>query len=178
MVLADGHAGSTSDRRLDSPITVKVRFDRGTILLTEPPKDLNLGEVPCVLWDSRVGAHRAPASRYAELCSRLRDVGVEFEDITPAPRSSTDAWSAVPLRPYQDAALSAWELARRRGIVALPTGSGKTRLAIDAIRRTGLSALCLVPTRAFCWTSGRARSLRCTRAPSGAMETVPAIWLP
>jgi superfamily II DNA or RNA helicase len=126
---------------------VKLRFDRGTILLTEPPKELNLGEAPGVLWDSRVGAHRAPASRHAELSNWLRESGVEFEDITPTPWSSPEAWSAVGLRPYQEAALSAWELAHRRGIVALPTGSGKTRLAIDAIRRTGLSALCLVPTR-------------------------------
>ena len=128
-------------------MAVNLRFDRGTILLTEPPKELNLGEAPGVLWDSRVGAHRAPASRYAELYRWLREAGVEFEDIAPAPRSSTNAWSTVELRPYQEAALSAWELAHRRGIIALPTGSGKTRLAIDAIRRTGLSALCLVPTR-------------------------------
>jgi superfamily II DNA or RNA helicase len=126
---------------------VKLRFDRGTILLTEPPKDLNLGAAPAVLWDSRVGAHRAPASRHAELSSWLRVAGIEFEDIALTPGLSTDAWSAVELRPYQEAALSAWELSHRRGIVALPTGSGKTRLAIDAIRRTGLSALCLVPTR-------------------------------
>ena len=141
------HADSTTDGVLDRRISVKVRFDRGTILLTEPPKDLDLGEVPWLLWDSRVGAHRAPASRYAELSDWLRKLAIEFEDITPAPRSSTTAWSAVELRPYQDAALSAWELAHRRGIVALPTGSGKTRLAIEAIRRTGLTALCLVPTR-------------------------------
>jgi superfamily II DNA or RNA helicase len=56
-------------------------------------------------------------------------------------------WSSVGLRPYQEAAVSAWGLGQRRGIVALPTGSGKTRLAIEVIRRTGLSALCLVPTR-------------------------------
>jgi superfamily II DNA or RNA helicase len=57
------------------------------------------------------------------------------------------AWSDVALRPYQEAALSAWELAHRRGVVALPTGSGKTRLALAAMCRTGVSALCLVPTR-------------------------------
>ena len=98
-----------------------------------------------------MGLARGRASRTRQpvrrLCRWLREAGVEFEDIAPAPRSSTNAWSAVELRPYQEAALSAWELAHRRGIVALPTGSGKTRLAIDAIRRTGLSALCLVPTR-------------------------------
>lgn len=126
---------------------MKLRFDRGTILLTDPPEGLNLDVAPGVLWDSRVGAHRAPACEHAELSNWLREAGVEFEDIAPAPRAGTDGWLAVELRPYQEAALSAWELARRRGIVALPTGSGKTRLAIEAIRRSGLSALCLVPTR-------------------------------
>jgi superfamily II DNA or RNA helicase len=58
-----------------------------------------------------------------------------------------EAWSAIDLRPYQEAALAAWELGYRRGVVALPTGSGKTRLALAAVQRTGLSALCLVPTR-------------------------------
>ena len=58
-----------------------------------------------------------------------------------------EAWSAVELRSYQEAALTAWELAQRRGVVALPTGSGKTRLALAVMQRTQLSALCLVPTR-------------------------------
>jgi predicted nuclease of restriction endonuclease-like RecB superfamily len=53
----------------------------------------------------------------------------------------------VDLRTYQEAALSAWELAQRRGVIALPTGSGKTRLALAVMQRTQLSALCLVPTR-------------------------------
>jgi superfamily II DNA or RNA helicase len=94
-----------------------------------------------------VGAHRAPAHRYADVAGWLRGAGVAFEDIAPALRATADHWVAVELRPYQEAALSAWDLALRRGIVALPTGSGKTRLAIDAIRRTESSALCLVPTR-------------------------------
>src|SRR5688572_13784788 len=126
---------------------MRLRFDRGTILLTDPPKDVNLAEAPGVLWDPRVGAPRAPARRYPALCSWLREAGVEFEGIAPLPRLAPDAWSNVDLRPYQEAALSAWELAQHRGVVALPTGSGKTRLAIAAIRRTALSALCLVPTR-------------------------------
>ena len=43
--------------------------------------------------------------------------------------------------------MAAWELGHRRGVVALPTGSGKTRLALAAMQRTRLSAICLVPTR-------------------------------
>jgi hypothetical protein len=93
---------------------VKPRFDRGTILLTEPPRELNLGEAPGVLWDSRVGAHRAPARRYVELTSWLYGAEVELEDIAPTPRPIADARSAADLRPYQEAALAARELAHRR----------------------------------------------------------------
>ena len=126
---------------------MKLRFDRGTILLTDPSKDLKLAEAPGVLWDPRVRAYRAPASRYPALKRWLLERGSRFEDIATPPRSLQEAWSDVDLRPYQEAALSAWDLGHRRGVVALPTGSGKTRLALAAMHRTRLSALCLVPTR-------------------------------
>jgi hypothetical protein len=51
------------------------------------------------------------------------------------------------LRPYQCAAVTSWELADRKGIIALPTGSGKTRTSIAAISRNRLRTLCLVPAR-------------------------------
>lgn len=41
----------------------------------------------------------------------------------------------------------AWEFAGSRGIVVLPTGAGKTMVALAAMARSGLSTLCLVPTR-------------------------------
>src|SRR5881296_1997921 len=126
---------------------MKLRFDRGTILLTDPSKDLKLAEAPGVLWDPRVRAYRAPASRYPALKRWLLERGSRFEDIATPPRSLQEAWSDVDLRPYQEAALSAWYLGHRRGVVALPTGSGKTRLALAAMHRTRLSTLCLVPTR-------------------------------
>jgi superfamily II DNA or RNA helicase len=130
-----------------APAHVKLQFDRGTILLTQPPHNLDLETAPGVLWDPRVGAHRAPASWLPALREWLRETRIEFEDIPSSPQPTDGLWLHVDLRPYQESALSAWEVARRRGIVALPTGSGKTRLAIAAIRRTGLSTLCLVPTR-------------------------------
>jgi superfamily II DNA or RNA helicase len=126
---------------------MKLRFDRGTVLLTDAPSGVNLAAAPGVVWDRRVRAYRAPAIKYSALQGWLFAAGIGFQDVTPRPRSRQDAWSTVDLRAYQEAALSAWESAGRRGLVALPTGSGKTRLALAAMQRTRLSALCLVPTR-------------------------------
>lgn len=60
----------------------------------------------------------------------------------------TALWTNQPtLRPYQEAALQAWKVAGRRGLIVLPTGSGKTNVAIGAIAQVSEPALCLVPTR-------------------------------
>lgn len=47
---------------------------------------------------------------------------------------------------YQIAALDAWDEASRRGSVVLPTGAGKTFVAIHAINRVARSALVVAPT--------------------------------
>jgi superfamily II DNA or RNA helicase len=49
-------------------------------------------------------------------------------------------------RPYQEDALAAWLSAEGRGVVVLPTGAGKTVLALMAVERLGLRALIVVPT--------------------------------
>src|SRR2546422_1523868 len=147
--MACGHDAVGARRNSDSShaLAVKLLFDRGTILLTDPSKELNLAERRAFWWTLRARSHRPPASRYPALKRWLLEAGARFQDITPPLRPFPEAWSDVDLRPYQEAALSAWELGHHRGVVALPTGSGKTRLALAAMHRTQLSALCLVPTR-------------------------------
>jgi superfamily II DNA or RNA helicase len=49
-------------------------------------------------------------------------------------------------RPYQEDALAAWLAANGRGVVVLPTGAGKTVLALMAIERLALRTLVVVPT--------------------------------
>ena len=89
---------------------MKLRFDRGTIVLADLPSGVNFAAAPGVLWDRRVRAYRAPASRYVALTRWLRAGGIRFQDISPRPRSVAAAWAGLDLRSYQEAALSAWEL--------------------------------------------------------------------
>ncbi len=61
----------------------------------------------------------------------------------------------VPLNPsfilhdYQQEAMASWKNENQRGIVVLPTGSGKSFVGLSAIASTNLRALVVVPTLAL-----------------------------
>ena len=140
------------DRRmgeLEVGCDVSLLFDRGTILLRRLRPASRVVQLPGIVWDPRVGAHRAPARHYAVIRERLDATETSTRDDVRLARAEPARWRAVDLRPYQEAALCAWELSRRRGLIILPTGAGKTRLAIVAMARTGLRSLVMVPTRAL-----------------------------
>lgn len=131
-------------------MTIAIEFDRGT-LLVRGLEGAGVTALP-VRWDPRVQAHRARALDYAELQLRLKRSSLAFDDRVPPPgmaEARPAPWKNIELRPYQEAALHAWNAASRRGVVVLPTGSGKTRLALSAMAASGLRTLCLVPTRAL-----------------------------
>lgn len=131
---------------------MRIRYDRGTLLLEGVPPGLDPETLPDVVWDPRVGAHRAPAWRYPLLTTELRARAIPFEDAAPGSpwhQAGAARWEAPSLRPYQAAALAAWRAAGRRGVVVLPTGGGKTRIALAALAEARVSALCVVPTRAL-----------------------------
>jgi superfamily II DNA or RNA helicase len=128
---------------------MRLFFDHGTIVLADAP-DVKLDFVPGLLWDPRVALFRAPAWRYGDVLEALRARGLPFRDeVRPRSAPAAGPWKPPDLRPYQHAALLAWELAQRRGTVVMPTGSGKTRVAVAALAATRSRALCLVPTRAL-----------------------------
>lgn len=127
---------------------MKLLFDHGTLVLTEAP-DLGRKAIPGLLWDPRVELYRAPAFRYAEVVEALRTLGLPLTDEVERSGAPADEWGSVELRPYQQAAVLAWQLAEKRGLVVLPTGSGKTRVAAAAMASTRARTLCLVPTRAL-----------------------------
>jgi len=128
--------------------TLRIGFDRGTLRLDG---DVTSLEEPTVCLDPRTAFHRAPAHLYASLLGRARARGVTVDDalateLLPRPPPPL----ALPtLRDYQAQALAAFEAFGSRGVVVLPTGSGKTLLACAAMARSAVSALVLVPTCAL-----------------------------
>ena len=129
---------------------MRLAFDSGTLVFIEPNEHASLSTLPGVVYDERVGLYRAPAERYAAIREALRERGIACDMASLAGIDGSElAWPDVALRSYQRAALLGWQLADMRGLIVLPTGAGKTRVALAAMAATGLRCLCLVPTRAL-----------------------------
>lgn len=120
-----------------------VFFQGGTLVLQqgEPQTDEQL---PAPFqWIK--GRWRCEAYHYGSLLSWFREQHI---------RNTIPRWSRLTcklqdtreLHDYQTRALAAWNEADRRGSIVLPTGSGKTLVALHAIREVNASAVILVPT--------------------------------
>lgn len=136
---------------------MRLDFDRGTIVCSEPDPKCDPFRLPGVLWDERVAAFRAPAYRYGEIAAALRASGTRTADAVMTPWEAAEyADTRSSLRPYQQAAVGAWDVMGRRGMVVLPTGAGKTHVAYAAIQQVRRPTLCLVPTRILLrqWVAG------------------------
>ncbi|MFW6079926.1 MAG: DEAD/DEAH box helicase [Gemmatimonadota bacterium] len=110
---------------------------------------LHVREAPAWMrYDARAGAHVAPGHRMPELRAWAAERGI------PEATSSPDTLDA-PLfdprhpRDYQREALERWDAAGGRGTVVLPTGAGKSFVAVLAIHRHGRGACVVAPTRAL-----------------------------
>ncbi len=68
------------------------------------------------------------------------------QNFTLPPEMKAELHLDYVLRKYQEDALNRWFGANGRGVVVLPTGAGKTVVALEAIRRLGLKSLIVVPT--------------------------------
>ncbi|UCD44539.1 MAG: DEAD/DEAH box helicase family protein [Candidatus Bathyarchaeota archaeon] len=97
-------------------------------------------------YDPVTRTYRAPGFRYAEILRHLEDLKIPYEDEVFGGIRPRELSSGIELRDYQEGALKAWESESRRGVVVLPTGAGKTVVAIKAIERVGEAALVVVPT--------------------------------
>lgn len=144
-------------------------YHHGLAVLRHPE-----GEAPdWMRWDPRLEAHVAPGYRLPELrkWAREREVreggrGTKDDEgevswggrgayRVAEPRPDTADVLDGPLldlrhpRDYQEEGLRRWLEAGGRGSVVLPTGSGKSFLAIMAIHDVGAGACVVAPTRAL-----------------------------
>ena len=77
--------------------------------------------------------HSFPAHMYNQVIDHLDESGEQYTDKAGTFLETPKLESTFKLRDYQIKALLRWRKADARGIVVLPTGSGKTVLAVKAI---------------------------------------------
>ncbi|HEC88685.1 MAG TPA: DEAD/DEAH box helicase [Thermoplasmata archaeon] len=118
---------------------MKLSYNKGTILV------YGNYSIPNTRWDSRSGCYRAQALYYRDIVKYLEESGIFYEDNVLDLISCPHLKSNVKLRDYQKEAMQRW-LKQRRGVIVLPTGSGKTILAIKIIEEINASTFIVVPT--------------------------------
>jgi len=124
---------------------VDVSFASGTLEIREWPEGLAFP--PGAAWDERTRCYRAPALAYADVIRSLVTSKTPFHDSARA-YAELPAGARVHREPryYQSEALAAWNAQRARGVVVLPTGAGKTHVAVLAIDAKRRSTLVVAPT--------------------------------
>jgi superfamily II DNA or RNA helicase len=128
---------------------VRLRYEEGTIRMEgavpETVLEAATGSRATVEFDPRTETYRVPAFAYHAVARALSGVEAAVTDnVFDCP--DLELSSTYELRGYQEAALEAWREADRRGVVELPTGSGKTVVAIGAMEAVGTPTLVVVPT--------------------------------
>ncbi len=119
----------------------QVRFVGGTLVLDNVARAITPPDP--FQWIN--AKWRCPAVHYHTMTAWFKQMGI---------RNRVPRWRAIPLllhddrdpHPYQAEALQAWLEADRWGSVVLPTGAGKTFLALQAIAHCETSTLVVVPT--------------------------------
>ena len=136
---------------MESQRRISLSFDRGTLLLTglEGRESPNAVGLSVWTWDARVGAWRCDAIHYASIRSLTNGRFMPyFRDDIPQPAHVSWPKIELPqLRPEQAEALAAWARAGCRGQVIMPTGTGKTEVALAAMAQTRVATLVVAPIR-------------------------------
>ncbi|MCE5278067.1 MAG: DEAD/DEAH box helicase family protein [Planctomycetaceae bacterium] len=134
------------DRAEQSVLT----FDRGTLVLRGQLAPRSADAPDSVWkWDQRIAAWRCDAMHYARLRRELSgQFGRNFRDDVPPPQRVVWPKIALPqLRAEQSEAVAAWTASGCRGQVVMPTGTGKTEVALAAMAQRPVSTLIVAPIR-------------------------------
>ena len=121
---------------------IEIEYKSGSILLSKKHSSIET----LLTWDPRIEAYRCGAIHYRNIIETLRRHKIAHNDKAKQFTSiNISSQSLQPLRTYQQRALDNWAL-EKRGVVVLPTGAGKTTLAVHIILLIKRSTLVVVPT--------------------------------
>ncbi|MBN1844759.1 MAG: DEAD/DEAH box helicase family protein [Sedimentisphaerales bacterium] len=135
---------------IQSKTVASLAFDGGTLLLSdEGVRSAIGGHDGLWTWDGRVSAWRCDAIHYPRVIRELPEcLGHGLRDEVPKPACVFWPEVSLPrLRPEQSEALAAWTRAGCRGQVIMPTGTGKTEVALAAMAQTQTATLVVAPIR-------------------------------
>ncbi len=123
---------------------VCLTYHHGTLVVPELPAAY---AHPALRHDVRTGVWRAPGHAYRAIVGAWTQARLCYQDeaLAIAPLTLSQGATFAP-HPHQQAAHDAWRGAGGRGVVVLPTGAGKTFVAVMAIRATRRPSLVVVPT--------------------------------
>jgi superfamily II DNA or RNA helicase len=126
-----------------------ISFDQGTLRLPNNARE----EVEAVFgagiwqWDARVCQWRCEAIHYRNAITGICEQGLRFLDQARDWRDvNWKSQTIHPPRPEQSAAIEAW-LEDKRGVVVMPTGTGKTEVALHLLAKTNCSTFIVSPVR-------------------------------
>ncbi len=126
------------------PSPLKIHFDQGTLIL-DGPSDI-LSQFDYLRHDRRTENFRCYAYFYSQLVLDLRKKKISYQDhCRQYNEISLSMKTRQSPRSFQKEALEKW-LKQRWGYVVLPTGSGKSFLALMAMEKVQRSTLVIVPT--------------------------------
>lgn len=129
----------------DSPI--QLTYDRGTVVVSGGPHGFDFQSLPGVLFDPRTSTHRAQGRHYRAIVEQLIREKQKYEDTArgwPAEQTGWKLNGERTARDYQAAAVATW-LKTRRGVIVMPTGTGKTFAAFLCIEKVGRPTLVVTP---------------------------------
>jgi superfamily II DNA or RNA helicase len=125
---------------------IHLAYDGGTIVVTGGLDD-DRANLPGVAFDPRTRTERAQGCQYRGIVEALIAKKIEYTDA--AREYQGVPWTLTSDRvpfPHQTEAVATWWKARARGVVVLPTGTGKTFVAMLAIQKAARPALVVTPT--------------------------------
>lgn len=121
---------------------MELTFDQGTIVIQGNVR------IPNSSWDERSRTYRAMALHYKDIINYLNNSDIGFIDsvFDLIPCQELQTKNSIILRDYQKKAIDEWTRNSKRGVLVLPTGSGKTIIGIKAISMLNTPTIIIAPT--------------------------------